>query len=62
MSGGRDYYEFHGPDKFTYALKATNAYEARAQGWQAFIRQRYPELHAQLEKEAEEDGAQKEAE
>lgn len=56
--GKSQFYEFHGPEKFTYSMRATNAYEARARGWQAYIRQRHPELHAQLEKEAEEESAE----
>lgn len=36
---GRDCWEFHGPDKFYWHGRADNAYEARAKGWQAWLRQ-----------------------
>ncbi len=48
---GRDQWEFHGPNKFYYSTKATNGYDARCQGWTAYIRERYPDLYAQLEDE-----------
>lgn len=56
--GGRDFYEFHGPGKYHTSFRATNGYEARAKGWQEFIKARYPELHEQLEKEAMEVDSQ----
>lgn len=52
---GRDSYEFHGPDKYYTTVSATNALEARAKGWGSYIQNRHPELHAQLEKEAQEE-------
>lgn len=39
----RDSWEFHGPDKFYWNGRADNAYEARAKGWQAWIRSKQPE-------------------
>lgn len=54
---GRGQWEFHGPNKFLYNCKATNAWEARALGWQAYIRERHPALFEQLEKEAIEAAA-----
>jgi len=54
---GRDEYEFHGPDKFYCTVSSTNGYDARAQGWQSYIRQRHPILFEQLEKEAIEEAA-----
>lgn len=30
-------WDFHGPEKFYWYGKADNAYDARAQGWQAFL-------------------------
>jgi hypothetical protein len=35
---GRDSWEFHGPAKFYWHGRAYNAYEARAKGWQAYLR------------------------
>lgn len=33
---GRDHWEFHGPDGFYWHGSADNAYDARANGWQAW--------------------------
>lgn len=35
---GRDHWEFHGPDKFTWNGRASNGYEARTKGWMAWLR------------------------
>ena len=32
-----DQWEFHGPDRFYWHGRADNAYDARAQGWQAWM-------------------------
>jgi hypothetical protein len=39
QSGGRgsDFWEFHGPHNFYVCMKAHNAYQARAEGWEAFL-------------------------
>lgn len=34
----RDKWEFHGPDGFYWYGSAFNAYDARAQGWAAYLR------------------------
>jgi hypothetical protein len=34
---GRDQWEFHGPNKFFWHGRASNAYEARFKGWQAWL-------------------------
>jgi hypothetical protein len=36
--GTRDYWEFHGPDKYIWYGVADNAYDARAKGWGAWLR------------------------
>ena len=35
---GRDHWEFHGPDDFYWHGRASNAYEARAKGWESWMR------------------------
>jgi hypothetical protein len=35
---GGDHWEFHGPDKFYWHGSAGNAYDARANGWQSWLR------------------------
>lgn len=35
---GRGQWEFHGPDEFYWSGRAYNAYDARAKGWQAYLR------------------------
>jgi hypothetical protein len=37
FSGG-DSWEFHGPNKFYWYGSADNAYDARSQGWSAYLR------------------------
>lgn len=37
-STDRRTWEFHGPDKFYTHFRADNAFEARAKGWQAWLR------------------------
>ena len=37
-TSGRDQWEFRGPDGFYWHGKASNAYEARAKGWQAWLK------------------------
>jgi hypothetical protein len=32
-----DHWEFHGPDEFYWYGRATNAYDARSQGWNAWL-------------------------
>lgn len=39
----RDSWEFHGPDKFYWHGSADNAFDARANGWQAWLDKFYPE-------------------
>lgn len=34
---GRDHWEFHGPDGYYWHGNASNAYDARAKGWQAWL-------------------------
>jgi hypothetical protein len=34
---GRDHWEFHGPDGYYWHGNADNAYEARANGWRAWL-------------------------
>ncbi len=34
----RDNWEFHGPDKFYWHGRASNAFEARYKGWMAWLR------------------------
>lgn len=41
-------WEFHGPDRFYWYGRADNAYDARAQGWQAWERE--IELKGQLDR------------
>ena len=33
-----DQWEFHGRDKFYWTGNASNAYDARAKGWEAYLR------------------------
>ena len=35
---GRDHWEFHGPDDFYWHGRASNAFDARAKGWGAYLR------------------------
>ena len=35
---GRDLWEFHGPEEFWWYGGASNAYDARYQGWSAWLR------------------------
>lgn len=39
----RDQWEFHGPDNFYWHGSADNAFDARANGWQAWLDQFHPE-------------------
>ena len=34
----RDTWEFHGPEDFYYCMSASNAYDARAKGWDAYLK------------------------
>jgi hypothetical protein len=36
-NAGRDHWEFHGPDDFYWHGRASNAYDARYQGWSAWL-------------------------
>ncbi len=39
MNVGRDHWEFHGPDNYyNGSISASNAYEARANGWLAYLK------------------------
>lgn len=40
---GRDSWEFHGPREFYWYGSADNAFDARAQGWQAWLAKFHPE-------------------
>jgi hypothetical protein len=35
---GRGRWEFHGPDQYYWNCRASNAYDARAKGWDAWLR------------------------
>lgn len=35
---GRDHWEFHGPDQYYWHGSASNSYEARTKGWNAWLR------------------------
>lgn len=39
---GRDHWEFHGPDGYYWHGRADNAYEARANGWRAWLEKTSP--------------------
>jgi hypothetical protein len=39
---GRDHWEFHGPDGYYWHGGADNAYEARANGWRAWLVKTFP--------------------
>jgi hypothetical protein len=38
-----DFWEFNGPDKFQTSVTASNAYAARAMGWEAYLRKGSPD-------------------
>lgn len=40
---GRDHWEFHGPDEFYWHGSAGTAYEARYNGWSAWLTKFHPE-------------------
>jgi hypothetical protein len=51
---GRDHWEFHGPDNYYWHGNACNAYEARANGWRAWLEKYSPGYAEGLtEKESE---------
>lgn len=37
-TGFRDHWEFHGPNDFYWHGNAANAYDARAKGWNSYLR------------------------
>ena len=41
-NAGRDHWEFHSPDNYYWHGKADNAYEARANGWRAWLVKTFP--------------------
>jgi hypothetical protein len=43
-NAGRDHWEFHGPDGYYWHGRADNAYEARANGWRAWLIKTFPQL------------------
>ena len=46
---GRQMAEFHGPDKFYWSGNACCKWEARAKGWEAWLREFHPEFEQNTE-------------
>lgn len=46
-----DHWEFHGPQEFYWHGSAGTAYDARYQGWSAWLEKNRPDIYSNLEKE-----------